>query len=393
MSAPRPTRDLLVTAAWTVVFLAAADIALGALFRMPADASKPPAPLVQYFDFGTSIEAKLRRMAPRDSTRAPVSSGGWLEPWNADEEPVSPVHGGPLVVAYGQSFTHQVVRALGALDSTITLRMRGGPAAPASHSYALWEQDRTRLHADVAILGVLASSVRALDAASSSTWQFEHPPQFTFPRYRIAAGGQLVVSPPAVRSLAGLRATLAEPAALRAWEAQLERDDGWYDPLLWRASWADRSTLVRVLRRAWGQREQREHLARLHGRAGFREDAEQVRVLRALVRSFTVGCRADGTLPVVLLMEDAGYSDHLGRLLGGELDSLGVTWLASHEIADADNPANLLPDAHFIPAINERMAAEVLRRIRAGLAREAAPSGISVAAGQSAPGEAKQPRK
>jgi hypothetical protein len=370
LSAPRPVRDLLSTAAWTAFFLVAADLALGALFRMPDDASKPPAPLAQYFDFGTSIEGKLRRMVrDDDSTSAPVTRAGWLEPWNDGDAPVAAAPGGLLVAAYGQSFAFQVVGPMAGMDSAITLRTRGGPASPASHSYAFWTQDRRRLHADVAIFGVLASSVRAIDAATASTWQFEAPPPYTMPRYRVAPGGGLAVSEPEVRSLADLRAALADPVRFRAWEAQLSRDDAWYDPLLWRASWVDRVTLARVLRRAWAQRAQREKLARVHDRAGFRESAEQVRVLRALVGSFASGCRADGTLPVVLLLEDAGYSDHLGRLLGPHLDSLGVTWLATHEVADAGNPVNFKADGHFVPEVNARIAAALLQRIRAGLAR------------------------
>jgi hypothetical protein len=364
----RPARDLALTAAWTLVFLLVADLALGVLFRMPADPAARPSPLAQYFDFGTSIEGKMRRMVrDRDSTSAPVARAGWLEPFNDGGEPLAARPGGRLVAAYGQSFAFQVVTPMVAMDSSFTLRTRGGPASPASHAYAFWELDRPRIHADVAILGVLASSVRALDAASASTWQFESPPLYTLPRYRVAPDGTLTQSLPPVRSLADLRAALSDRLRLREWERQLARDDAWYDPLVWRASWLDRSSLARLLRRAWAQREMRGRLARLHGRKGFREGAEQVRVLHALVASFVWGCRADGTLPVVLLLEDAGYSDHLSKSLGSQLDSLGVVWLATHELADSGNPMNLKGDGHFKVEVNERLAAELLARVRRGL--------------------------
>ena len=65
----RVRRDLLATALWTLAFLAAADIVLGVAFRMPEDPAVPPATLAQYFDFGASIESKMRRMV-RDSDSA-----------------------------------------------------------------------------------------------------------------------------------------------------------------------------------------------------------------------------------------------------------------------------------------------------------------------------------
>lgn len=362
-------RDLLLTALWTVLVLVAADVAIGRLFPLPADPRQPPSPLATYFHYGASIESKLRRLAGvPGGPHAPVAVSGWLEPFNADGEPLEARPGTRLLAVYGQSFAFQVARPMTAMDTTLTLRTRGGPASPASHGYALWSEDRGRVHADVAVLGILASSVQGMDANSAATWQFESPTAYTYPRFRLDADGRLVAAPPAVRSLDALRATLADAVRWRAWVAQVARDDDWYDPLLWRASWLDHSTLARLLRRAWAQREQRAHLARLHDRRGFREDAESVRVLRAIVASFADGCRSDRTLPIVLLLEDAGYGDHLSRLLGPQLDRLGVAWLGTHAIADPGDAANLKPDGHFVAPINQRLAAELLARIHAGLA-------------------------
>lgn len=374
-----PRRDLLATALWTAVFLVAADLGLGLAFRMPADPTRPPAPVAQYFDFGSSIEAKTRRMVgEREADTAPSALSGWLEPPAAGG--ASRVPGRRLVTAYGQSFTFQVTGPMAKLDTSLVLRTLGGPASPASHGYALWEADRRRVRSDVAILGVLASSVRGIDATSAATWQFEAPPLYTYPRYRVEADGRPIAAPPLVRSLADLRGALADPARWRAWEAQLARDDDWYDPLLWRASWLDRSSLAKLLRRAWAQRAQRARLARLHDRRGFREDAEQVRVLRSLAGSFVDGCREDGTLPVVLLLEDAGYSDHLARALGPELERKGAVWMGTHAYADPGNPVNLKGDGHFVPELNERLAAELLARIRAGLDDARAGAGMPGAA-------------
>ncbi len=362
-------RDLWRTAIWTAVALVAADVALGLAFRPPADPRVRPSPMAQYLQFGASIESKFHRaVPPGDSIASPVARAGWLRPFNDGAAPLEAAPGRRLVAVYGQSFTFQIAERLPKLDSAIVLRTRGGPASPASHGYALWQEDRGRARSDVAVLGVLASSVRGLDAASAATWEFESPPPYTYPRYRVDAAGRPVASELPVRSLADLRAALADPARMRAWERELARDDDWYDPFLWKASWLDHSTIARLLRRAWAQREQRRHLARLHDRHGFREDSPNARELRALVASFVAGCRADGTAPVVLLVEDAGYSDDLARLLGPELDGLGATWLATHGIVDASRPENLRPGGHFVPEMNERLAAALLARIQAALA-------------------------
>lgn len=381
-------RDQLATAAWMAVLLVAADLALGVAFRMPRDPAKPPAPLAQYFDFGASIESKARRMVgDREANTAPVALAGWIEP-----VPAAParVPGRLDVAVYGQSFTFQVTGPMAEMDPGLAVRTRGGPASPPSHGFALWEADRRVAPADVAILGVLASSVRGVDAMTAATWQFESPPLYTYPRYRVDASGALAASEPLVRSLDGLREVLRDPARRRAWEAQLARDDAWYDPLTWRASWLDRSTFAKLLRRAWAQRNQRLRLARVHDRRGFREDAGSVRVLRALTGAFVDGCRRDGTLPVVLLLDDAGYADHLSKLLGPELERRGAVWLGTHELADASDRANLRGDGHFVPEVNRRLAAALLARVRAGLneaGTAAAPAPAAPAGPGGAPGE------
>lgn len=386
----RPHRDLVWTTLWTLACLVAIDLAIGALLPMPADPTRKARPLAEYFDYGRSIESKLRRMTrATPEASSPRTRNGWLEPpepTGAGTAPAVARPGTRLLSVYGQSFAFQLVDALARADSGWTVRARGGPASPASHGFALWQVDRPRVHADVAVLGVLASSVQALNTNNSATWQFEAPPMYTYPRYRVDAAGRLTASEPIVRSWRDLRATLDEPARMRAWERQMARDDRAYDPLAWRASWGDRSTLVSLLRRAWGQRAQRGRLARLHDRRGFRADAEQVPVLRALVAEFAAGCRADGTVPAVLLLEDAGYSGDLRRLLGPGLDSLGVAWLATSELVDVNDPANLKGDAHFIPEVNLRLAEEFDRRLNAALDRAASRATPGTTDGATEPG-------
>src|SRR4051812_32693136 len=79
--APRGSdlRATLVVAAWTVLFLAAADVALNLLFPLPRGPGAKPVGLLQaYFHHGWSVEAKIRRaVGPSDEASAPLMMAGW----------------------------------------------------------------------------------------------------------------------------------------------------------------------------------------------------------------------------------------------------------------------------------------------------------------------------
>lgn len=364
----RGSGDLWRTAAWTVAALVALDLGLGAAFRMPSDARTPPSTLAQYFDYGRSLESKLRRMAgPADSLANPMAPVGWLDArsWPAPE-PLAAGH--RRVTVLGQSFTFAVADSLAPLEPTWAIRRLGAMAAPASHLVALWTLDRTRVHSDVVVLGVLASSVRGMDAASGSTWTFESPYAYTYPRWR-PSGDSLSAAWPSVRSLAGLRATLADPQALRAWRRELAQQDAWYSPSLAHAGAADVSVFGRLLRRAWAQRHLRERTARVHGPRGFVESAEGVVVLRRMVERFAAGVRADGGVPVVLLLHDRGYDDHLARALAGALEHGRVPVVSSHRLVSAADPRSFVADGHYVAAANGRIARAVAEAVAAEDAR------------------------
>ena len=364
-----PRRDALVTFLWMVAVLVVMDLALGAVLGMPDDPRTPPSRLAMYLDFGTSLTGKLRRLAgPSDSLAAPVAHAGWLDPasWPA---PAPVAAGKRRIAVYGQSFTYAIMDTLAAHDSSVVLRPLGGPSAPPGHLYALWREDRRRTPAAVRVLGVLASSVRGMDATTGATWMFESPYPYVYPHWRIV-GDSLVGAAPVFTSLAGLRQTLADPVQLGAWRARLAADDAWFEPVLFDANAADHSVILRLLRRAWAQRQQREHLARVHGPKGF-ASGEQLRVLGALLLDFARTTRADGETPVILLLEDQGYDDHLVRALGPGLRAAGVAYIGSEQIAPAGDPRNFMPDGHFVGTANQRLAAAVDSLVHAsdGLAR------------------------
>lgn len=70
----------------------------------------------------------------------------------------------------------------------------------------MWcQRTANRRKDDVAVLGILSSSVPALAALSNRTWMFEQPAPFTYPVFRPDAQGGLKRIDPLVRSEADLR--------------------------------------------------------------------------------------------------------------------------------------------------------------------------------------------
>lgn len=364
---PSPMPDWLATFLWTLVALAVLDQALDRAFPLPADPRMPPSAVAQYLDGGRSVEAKLRRMfSTHDTLAAPVTLSGWVDPvrWPADR----PLEAGRRnVTVFGPSFALAIGDTLAAMDPAWRFRARGGPAAPVSHAFALWRVDRRRVHSDVAILGVLASSLRGVNASSGATWMFESPYPYSYPRWRVE-GDSVAGDWPSLACSDSMRAALASPERWAAYGRELSRTDAWYRPALFHASWLDHSVTFRLLRKAWAQRENRLMTAKLHDRHGFLPDAEAVRTTRALAVQFTREVRAGGGVPVVVLIEDRGYDDHLERALGESLRAAGVPYLSTHAIAPPGDAATFTADAHFRGELNQRLAAAVDSLIRAQVA-------------------------
>ncbi len=147
------------------------------------------------------------------------------------------------------------------------------------------------------------------------------------------------------------------------WEAfrrQLAEHDAYYDELVFRGGPLDESTLVRLLRRGWGQRQKRRQLARVHDANGYRSDSTVGPVARAIIRSFAETVRADGRLPIVILFHEKGFDDHLYALVSPTLREHDIPFLSTHELAPASDHDSFLPDGHFTAEVDKRIAREVL---------------------------------
>ena len=135
-------------------------------------------------------------------------------------------------------------------------------------------------------------------------------------------------------------------------------------------SWSlDESVLARLARRGWGQSSKRGSIERFHNAAGFTNELGLLDVTRALVTAFITQVRSDGKLPVVLAINDRGYSDHLHRVLAPIVATDEAVYLSTHELAPASDIGNFLKDGHFIPAKDQLIAGKLAELINARLNR------------------------
>jgi hypothetical protein len=358
------------TGLYTLLSLVTLDVAINVLFPYPTDPRNTnPGRLNLYFDYGRSLEAKIfRQLGKTDAQSAPIAQAGWLNNQGQDE-PIQPKAGSDTLVAlYGMSFSNHVGDALQKIDPKITTRMIAAPYAPPNHSFAAYQQDRSRHSAKVVIFGILASGVQGLDSMTGMTLGGEVPAPYTFPQYDLVKG-QLNPVPANIQTLAQLRAARDNPQQWQAFVAQLAERDRFYNPLTFQHNLIDQSAILRTARRAWAKKYRDQVSQSIHTAAGFNPQWRQIPVLQQMVTEFAAEAKQDAALPIVLLIQDQGYDDHLYRLLHPTLERAGIAYVSTHTIAPTSDRQNFVADGHFTPAANQRIAAKVLELINQQLGR------------------------
>lgn len=358
---------------WTLAWLVAADLAIGFVFPFPQEPGAHAGKLARYFEYGRSIEGKLSRMVhPLDETLDdPVVEAGWLDPddWKSlPSEPDLSKNHDLLVSGYGMSFNNQLLQAMADVDGKVTLRLVAGPAAPPSHSFRAWELDEEGKKSDVAVFGVLASSVKRMQNLSGMTWTYDHPAPFTYPRYSIGADGELVREDPSLQSLKAFRsAFLQQGGAWQTFKDQLRIGDESYDSLVFAGNRSDDSSLLRLTRRAWANAEDSKADEGIHKPGeGFDPGSDAIRCLKEMLTRFAEGCEAQGRRPVVALFNDRGYGADLDGVLVPFLKEKNISFLSSTSVASSDDPTKLLGDGHFTHEVNREMGTILASLIREG---------------------------
>ena len=170
-----------------------------------------------------------------------------------------------------------------------------------------------------------------------------------------------------IGTLDDLREALADRYEWRVFVDDLEANDFFYSPQVFKADIFDDSVIGRLIRRAWGQKIFRDRNTALRSSDGFSNSSGIPEVFRAILVDFARRCYATGKRPVVILIEDQGYGGLLSELAVRTLEDSNIEYVLSSEIASPNDKSLFLPDGHFTPAANERIAKSVIKLLGRGL--------------------------
>lgn len=363
-------RDALVTLAWVVAWLIVIDVVVDVVFRYPSDPKVTnPGQLRLYFEYGRSAEGKLRRMTGINrETSAPIALAGWYQPLEVQEAPARP--GADIVTFYGMSHSVRLANALNRTSTRYAARSVGAPGATANWSYGAFQRDLGGGKSKAVVLSMMSANLPMIDTMSPITWNVSFPMPYTEDRY-YARDGKLTVVHPPYFSFEQYLSTFHDPAKWAAARRIIAANDSMYDSFLVRETVLDHSAIVRLIRRAYEQRIERESRSQVFTRDGYNAGSEQVRVANGIVRDFAADARSHGLIPVVFIANNLGYSDSLYRALKDTLDKDHIPYLNSATVVSPTDPRGYLPDSHFTDANDERLAralAGVIDRAAAELA-------------------------
>ncbi len=328
--------------------------------------------LARYFGYGRSIESKLDRLiGPTDETSAEIATIGWLDSDDTSTRSALALPAKAMVSMYGMSFVRRIGQALEEIDPSITTRFIGGPGAPANHCYDAFLRDRNNHQAPVVVMGITANGVSNTMTLTGATWAFEFPFPYTYPLFRVV-NGDLDRVDPIIETIDDFRRARKDRKSWTRWVQQLAENDSYYDPFLFRKSIFDSSATVRVIRRAWAQRRDQLALQKLVTAKGFVPNSPELQSIAAICEKFTGIARADGRFPIIILVNNRGFSDYLYQALSDFFKKTDIPYISTHNLAPATDPSNFIADGHFIEAADRAIAEELRGRILPYLSSEPA---------------------
>ena len=351
---------------WIVSYLVLIDVCINLVFHYPKDPHNiRPSFLQSYFDYGRSVEGKLRWMTrPVLEESAPRVSGGWLKSDKNIKLPAKTAKPGEVLVAlYGMSHTEELWKAISKTDKRFLIRGFMAAGATPNWSYAAYEIDRGRHKAEVAVLGILTDTVPQITATTGMTAFFDSSFPYTFPRYAVSNGKLIAVHPP-FEDAQGYIDHFYNRSKWGHYRSWLAKNDKYYDSLLFKESFLDQSAFLRLLRRAYSEKEKSRRLKAVHTSRGFNESSEEIIVLRNIVRTFAESARKEDIIPIVYVVNTKGNGDHLFRVLKPVLDKHEIPYLSTHIICPPDDPrVYLTENSHFIPSKDMELAREMIKII------------------------------
>ncbi len=340
-------------AAWAIAWLVVIDVAIQAVFPYPSDPKIIDPPKVpSYFDYGRSVEGKLHRMTRCDKNEtAPISLSGWYDPLTAAQR--SPEGAGPIVTFYGMSHTVLLSETFARVNKDYTTRSVGAPGAPPNWSAGAF--DRDKVNSEFAVLGIMSVAIATLNSASPMFNYFDNPFPYTADRF-VGDGGQIKVIKPPYESFEKYCETISDPQKWEAAVKEMSRDDSTYSAAMFKQDIFDYSAIARLLRRAYGQQRTKAARASSLNTNGYVENSEQILAARRIITHFANAARARGVKPVIFIVNNFGYSDHLYRALKETLEAENISYLNSAAVIAPADPRGYLPDSHFTVEGDEKLA-------------------------------------
>lgn len=351
------TRSQIIV--WTLCWLVAFDVVLNVAFPFPKNEDQANS-VARLLEEGRSTAGKHRRLAAQ--TPAPWwMLGNWIgslkvDEWEGTAAPTPRKSVQPKRVAFfGNSFMGRTVRQYRAIAPYSSGSVCIGTYSPPSHALSAYKMSRQNLHADVVVMGILASSWPLTHSFSNAAFSFANAEAYTYPVYEME-GAHLVEHYPVVATVADLRHAFAHSDLFSRWTQQLRDYDKGYSTWVYDETALDASVLVRLLRRAGANARQRHVIESYEGPKTF-----DVELWAAMIREFSTMVIEDGRYPIVILFHDLGFGDDLYRALRPALQGAPVKIISSHTLFNANDPANYGSDLHYVDAQYRAIAGEVLR--------------------------------
>jgi hypothetical protein len=346
--------DTLYTFGCLLISLIVLDVLIGVAFAYPSDPKRVPSWLQLYFDYGRSVEGKLRRQTRANPAEtAPITLTGWYDPLEVADPPSNPEK--QIVTIYGMSHAVRLGQALNRVSSLFAARTVGAPGASTNWSYGAYLRDRGGGKSRAVILAFMSANFIAIDTLSSMTWNIDFPDPYTSDRFVVDRDRLRVIHPP-YSGFHDYALALADPARWRQALVDFAANDTIYNSFLVKADAFDHSSLFRLVRRAYAQRYFRQKRRDVLDPIGFNPQSEQVQVARAMVRDFAAEARQEGTVPVIYIVNNFGYSDYLFEALKPALEADQIPYVSSHIIQSPDDPRGYLPDSHFTDDVDLKLA-------------------------------------
>jgi hypothetical protein len=336
-------RKLGRTTLFFLAFLALFELGTWVVFTKTPLAGES---LRRFFWFGSSYEAKLRKLVntpnlPPDS----ILYAGWLGDGKMQQLPAT-----ADVTIYGMSFSAHLADAMHELRPEQSQRVLGGPSAPLSHTYAMYEADKGLRKTRFAIIGVTSGGVQQMTLMNLGSLSADFPLPYFFPRFRLDHGKIVRAADSLINSPEELRSALDDnPDLWRRQLAVLTANDAQYRRFYFARDPLDASALGRLVRRGLAKHHQMDHAAKILGPKGFHMNEEEPQLFRALLRQMVSELRGEGVRPIVVLFSFQGDGDHLYELVRDILHDDRIPYFDTNEVCPSSNLANyLLPsDMHF----------------------------------------------